>query len=460
MKKLYKNTIKKWGVLLLIFSALSCSELDLLPESQVPSDGFYTNEAEIETIVSGVYDGLQMCYSRADGSPGGLWSLTDMRSDDMTILLSEGEWGRVENLNMLTTSDIALDFWKNSYTTISRANNLIANLEVIVDTDLKNQYEGEGKFARGLAYFNLVRLYGDVPLTVTATASTDELPDLTRQPTSAIYAQIVTDLTDAISLLPANNDVGRATSGAAKGILAKVYLTQGNMSSAKMLIEDVMNDGYALEPTVGDVFAVANESNNEILYSVGYKSASNGEGNGFAYDFQTNAIGYVPTQEHMDNSPAGARYDATLAVIGIENRTIKYDPAYAVEDEGDNDWVVLRLADIILMYAEILNDENGDSNMQPAIDQLNKVHAREDLTPYVLSDFSNSSELETAIREERRFELAFEGQRWFDLQRYGTLAPVMSAHLGTTVTADDQLLPIPQREIDVSQGVITQNPGY
>ncbi|WP_179333882.1 RagB/SusD family nutrient uptake outer membrane protein [Winogradskyella costae] len=459
MKNLYQNTIKKWGVLLLIFSALSCSELDLLPESQVPSDGFYTNEAEIETIVAGVYDGLQLSYSR-QASAGGLWSLTEVRSDDMTILLSEGEWGRVENLNMLATSDITLDFWENSYITISRTNNLIANLEVVTDEGLKNQFEGEGKFVRALSYFNLVRLYGDIPLTITPTVSSSDLPDLTRQSTSIIYDQIIADLTEAIDLLPASNDVGRATSGAAKGLLAKVYVTLGQNSLAKPLLEDVLGAGYTLEPTVKDVFSVTNESNNEILFSVGYKSASNGEGNGFAYHIFTDGIGYVPTQEHMDLSPAGERYDATLAVIGVENRTIKYDPDYAIEYEGDNDWVVLRLADIILMYAEVLNVENGDANMQPAIDELNKIHAREDLTPYTIGDFANASELEQAIRDERRFELAFEGQRWFDLQRYGTLVSVMSNHLGVTVTEDDLLLPIPQREIDVSQGVITQNTGY
>ncbi|WP_179353147.1 RagB/SusD family nutrient uptake outer membrane protein [Winogradskyella vidalii] len=459
MKKIYKKTIRRWGVLLAIFSVLSCSDLDLLPESQVPNDGFYTNEAEIETIVSGVYDGLQHSYSR-QSAPGGLWSLTDVRSDDLTILLSEGEWGRAENLNMLPTSDITLDFWQNCYLTISRTNNLIANLDVINDEGTRNKFEGEGKFVRALTYFNLVRLFGDVPLTTTATLSTENLPDLTRQSTSIIYDQIIADLSDAISLLPETNEVGRATSGAAKGILAKVYLTLGNNSSAKSLLEEILSAGYTLEPTVIDVFSVTNESNNEILFSVGYKSASNGEGNGFSYHLLIDGTGYVPTQEHMDLSPAGDRHDATLAVIGVENRTIKYDPDYAVEYEGDNDWVVLRLADIILMYAEILNEENGDANMQPAIDELNKVHAREDLAPYVLSDFANASELEQAIRDERRFELAFEGHRWFDLQRYGNLVSVMSNHLGVPVTEDDLLLPIPQREIDVSQGVITQNSGY
>jgi len=461
MKDLYKNTIVKMGAVLLIFTTIiSCSDLDLQPISEVPIDGFYTNETEVETAVAGVYDGLQKMYSREYGEPGGLWSLTDLRSDDMTIILSEGEWGRVEGLNMTSNSDITLDFWRASYLTIGRANTLLENLDVITDANLKNQYEGEGKFARALTLFNLVRLFGEVPLTNSATASPSELPDLTRRPVSEVYDQIVSDFTDAMTKLPATNAVGRATSGAAKGMLAKVYLTLNNTGQAKTLLEDVMNDGYTLEPSVGSVFSISNESNNEILYSVGYKTSSNSEGNTFSYDFTDNTLGYIPTKEQMNNSPAGSRYDATLAVVGVEDRCIKYDPSSASQEEGENDWIVLRFADIVLMYAEIVNLDNGDGNMQPAIDELNKVHAREDLAPYVLSDFANSAELADAIKDERRYEFVYEGIRWFDLQRYGTLTAVMSAHLGKTIPATAALLPIPQREIDVSQGVITQNPGY
>ncbi|MDF9799285.1 hypothetical protein OKW21_004548 [Catalinimonas alkaloidigena] len=461
MRNSYKNTVLIWGSIILMIVAPGCSDLDILPESQVPSDGFYTTEAEIGTIVAGMYDGLQRVYSRTAGQPGGLWSLTDLRSDDMGIILSEGEWGRMENLGILPSSDVTLDFWNSSYVTITRANNLLANLEVVTDAELKDQFEGEGKFVRALTYFNLVRLFGEVPLTTTATTSTDDLPELSRQSIDAVYVQIENDLSDAVNLLPSTNEVGRATAGAAKGLLAKVYLNRGERTSAKTLLEDLMDDGYALEPTVADVFSIDNESNNEILFSVGYKAASNGEGNNFAYDFKVNSIGFVPTQEHMDLSPAGARYDATLAVVGVENRTIKYDPSNAGQEDGENDWIVLRFADIILMYAEILNIENGSANMQPAIDQLNRVHAREDLEPYTVEDFADADALAEAIRDERRFELAFEGHRWFDLQRYGAEGiQILSDHLGLQVSADDMLLPIPQREIDVSQGAITQNSGY
>ena len=458
MKKIFNDTLVKYGVLLLIFGVTSCSELDLLPESQVPSDNFYTTDAEIETVAAAVYGGLQACYSRESGT-GGLWSVTDLRSDDLTIILTEGEWALVDELDMASTSDITLDFWNSSYITIARANDLIANLDVISDTGLRSQYEGEGKFVRALTLFNLVRLFGDVPFTTEAVKSTAELPDLTRQPVSLVYTQIETDFADAINLLPAINDVGRATSGAAKGMLAKVHLTKGEIGQAKIYLEDVMNDGYTLEPTVADVFSIDNESNNEILFSIGYKTSSNGEGNVFASTFINNSIGFVPTQEMMDDSPAGSRYDATLAILGVENRNIKYgtDP---VNLDADNDWIVLRYADIILMYAEVLNIENGTINMKPAIDELNKVHAREDLAPFVIGDFVNADELADAVKQERRFELAFEAQRWFDLQRYPDGLQILSTHLGVTVPAEDLLLPIPQREIDVTEGVITQNPGY
>jgi hypothetical protein len=455
------NILRYCVAIIILIAAQSCNDLDLLPESSVPGDGFFTNETEVLTGVAGMYDGLQRVYSRRESHYGGLWSVTELRSDNMTIVLSEGEMGNVDELNFFPTSDIARSFWVDSYLTIARANNVLATLDVVVDADVKDQFEGEAKFVRALAYFNLVRLYGDVPLTVNVTSSTDDLPDLTRVPTSDIYTQIKSDLNDAVSLLPASIAAGRTSLGAAKGLLAKVYLTLGETGSAETLLADVMNDGYALEPSVEDVFSLSNANNDEILFAVAYKSSSNGEGNNVPYLYLDNTVGFTATEDLWNNMPAGNRYDETLFIYKTERKTKKYTQGSTTLYEGDDDWIVLRYADIILMYAEVLNIENGTANMQPAIDELNKIRVRAGLTEYVLADFANTDELEDAIRDERRWELAFEGQRWFDLQRYGSDGiAILSAHLGTTVSTDQLLLPIPQSEINISQNVITQNSGY
>ena len=471
--KLYKY------LFLLIVSSLSffsCEdELDILPITEKSANSFFSNEAEIESAIAAVFGQLQN---------GGLYGLDligvgEISGEDSFEEIAANDGGRFGQLDDFSTNpgnDLVGDIWRESYEGIQRANvvlNRITELE-FEDSSLKTNRIGEMKFVRALLYFNLVRLYGDVPLVVEETESPFDFFGQGRTPADQVFAQIEADLEDAIQELPTSKSPARPARGAAEALLADVQMTQGDFSAALGNLEAVVNSGiYELMPTTADIFGIANEGNAEILFEVQFASGFNADGNiegsPAASQFRpsgttANAKGHnLPTQAFIDSFEAGDTRLNDYVAIDIDANPFYFTTKYEVSDTGVNDGgtdhLIIRFADVVLNYAEALN-ENGQT--AEAIVQLNRIRSRAGLAG---TTAASQAEVRAAIRQERRFEFIGEGKRWFDLKRYGTAVEVMNAFFastsaGVTINENNLILPIPQSQIDTDPGVIEQNPGY
>jgi hypothetical protein len=266
-----KNIMKQFRIftlLLLLVSVVSCEKDFLSPEleSLVNADIYYSTEAELETAVINMYDGLQGVNSTSTNdyhSTQVEFYLTEMRSDNTRTKSQEGEAAQFESYTIEPTNGIVADYYSSFYNVIFRANVVLANLGVASEENAP-KIEAEAKFVRAYAYFNLVRLYGDIPLVDRVIGSEDTDISFTRVATSSIYELIVSDLNNAVSGLD-NTYKTRASKAAAQALLAKVYLTLGtNYVEAQSLCEAVMSSGFSLEPNFKDVFF--NELNNEIIF--------------------------------------------------------------------------------------------------------------------------------------------------------------------------------------------------
>jgi len=338
-------------------------------------------------------------------------------------------------------------FYTALYKSILSANNVIENSSSAREV-------GEAKFLRALSYFKLVRVFGDVPVNLTATPSTTDNSILARQPVASVYSQITADLTDAISAL-GNIVDGRASKLAAQGMLGKVYMQLGDFANAQSQLSAVVSGaaaaGVSLQADFANIFGVDNDLNSEIIYATQVSSSISDE-YGFS-EFWSWSAGLdtkslMPLDPDLiaafDASPGDLRRAVTI------NEELMASPKFPQTGGPDHDWIELRLGDVILLYAEALN-ETG--NTAGALTELNKIRTRAGLDD---STASSQAEVRQAIADERRLELAFEGQRWFDLVRTGTV----NAEMGETIDSRYHLFPIPISEVLASFGVITQNDGY
>ena len=463
-------------IMLVSLSIISCEdELDILPITEKSANNFFSNEAEIESAIAGAYGQLQN---------GGLYGLDligvgEISGEDSFEEIAANDGGRFGQLDDFSTNpgnDLVGDIWRESYEGIQRINvvlNRITDIE-FENQELKTNRVGEMKFLRALLYYNLVRLYGDVPLVIEETESPFDFFGQGRTPSAEVYTQIQNDLQDAIQDLPLEKSPARPAEGAARALLADVQMTRGNSAAALTNLEAVVNSGeYELMSTTSEIFGVANEGNAEILFEVQFASGFNAdgriEGSPAASQFRpsgttANAKGHnLPTQAFIDSYEAGdTRLDDYVAVDPDANPfyfTTKYEVSSTGVNDGGSDHLIIRFADVVLKYAEVLN-ENGQT--PEAIIQLNRVRTRAGLAG---TTATSQADVEEAIRLERRFELFGEGHRWFDLKRYGNAVAVMNAFFestGATTRIDENnlLLPIPQSQIDTDPDVILQNPGY
>lgn len=352
---------------------------------------------------------------------------------------------------------------------------------------------GEVRFLRGLMYFNLVRIFGDVPLVLHELKDIEASYALGRTSATEVYEAIVADLLFAVQNLPVSytgTDIGRATSGAAKGILGKVYLTQKKYQEAAQVLGEVINSGqYQLLTNVADLWKPASKNSKESLFEVQFKKQA-GANTGSNYSsrytpylsgvaligFETTSGGFNTPTEDIVNAYTSAdlRKSASVAtsytnqtgtvITGLSGRyTKKFLGAYTNGQGAEDNWPVLRYADVLLMYAEALN-EVGFQSGGDAFKYLNAVRSRAGL-PAMSSSATddryrilNQQSFRLAIETERRLELAFEGHRWFDLIRTGRALDVLKS--SKNIQAYQLLLPIPQQQIDINPKVIKQNSGY
>jgi len=431
-----------------VFLITACStDLDQSPENLASANSL--------TDYEGV---LNAAYFYQLGTVTPLAIMGDFRADN--AFMFEPPYTEFDEFdNGLTTMEDQFfgPFYSQLYKCILSANNVIEN-----STDATEV--GEAKFLRALSYFKLVKVFGAVPVNLSATPSTTDTSIFARQPAVDVYNNIVIeDLNDAITALNNNGlTTGRASKMAAQSLLGKVYATMGNYGSAQPILASVVSGasaaGISLKTNFSEVFGAANEvGNSEIIYATQISSSIVDEYSP-ASDFWNWFVGDDSKSDFPVDADLNAAFDASDATGNTDLRravTISADGLTAVKfpkDGGlgpEHDWIEIRLADMILLYAEALN-ENGST--PAAITELNKIRKRAGLSN---TTATTKATVATAIANERRLELAFEGHRWFDLVRTGT------AQSELNFTNPDYLLfPIPVSEILATRGVITQNDGY
>lgn len=465
MKKI-KITIYSLALASMIFGTGCKKFLDEKPMSQLVEDTYFKDGTEVETGLMAGYDGLQKVYDLE-------YRFGEFRADNGTPVMFEGDWAAIKDFSESSSNAFVLEHWQNCYYTIARANLVLKYLDKVEDQAKRNKIEGEARFMRALMHFNLVRLFGDVPL-IDHFINYDESDMFVRKPVATVYESIITDLLVAAKSCPdswGSTEVARATSGAAKTILAKVYMTRGNWAEARTQLEAVIASAkYQLLPDYKDVISLSNEMNKEIIFAVRFKANSNGEGNTFSYGYNKNGlvrgIKGLANYQSLFEANDSTRFLAMLQ-SAADPFVIKYEDATAANSDAGNDVVVTRYADVLLMYAEALNELYGPS--EETLAPLNAVRKRasDELEQFTVgaTPVDTKEKLRKVIEKERRTELGFENHRWYDLLRYGTAIEQMNAYFtaigrNRTVVPTHLLLPIPQHEIDLSSGKLTQNPGY
>lgn len=477
------KSIKILTLLLTMVFFASCEKTFLSPELEtgINGDNYYGNDGEIETGVLNIYDGIQgvnalkITNNNLNHAVQVEFYVTEMRSDNTRTKSSEGEAAQFESFNIESTNGIVADYYRSYYNVIYRANLVLDNLGA-ASPERVTGFEAEAKFLRAYAYFNLVRLYGDIPLVDKIIAPLDTETAFTRVSTATIYELIVSDLETAVIGLSDGGPKDRAGKAAAQGLLAKVFLTLGRYGEAQALCEDIMNPGrgFSLESDFKDIFY--NEGNNEVIFAIGFLPSSNDDSQNFSTEWlnavgRTSGVNYVTADARASLDANGGNrtalsYREDSGQAG-QYQVVKYLPngdttlgipvTSPDPTSAGNDWIVLRYADVLLMHVEAIMAGGASTTSSNALASFQLVRNRAGLTTSV------TSLTKEELLEERRVELAFENQRFFDLVRFGMAQDVLSAfstanNLGFSAT--DLLLPIPQVEIGLSNGLLTQNPGY
>jgi len=474
------NTIILGSLCLL---ASGCSGfLDLAPIDATNVSNFYRNASDMQAAVTAAYGMLAN-----NGEYGyAYYNVAEVRSDNTMNWEGGGNLpdAELDQFKMASTNEIIRIMWVDTYRGILAANTVLDHIGgAQMDDALRQRFIGEARFLRALQYFNLVRTFGDVPLVLSETKSVDEGYSQPRVAKSEVYAQIIADLTDAEQKLPvsyAGNDIGRATRGAASALLGKVYLTAGDFTKAKDKLKEVIDAGtYKLLDDYAALWPVANANNQESLFEVQFKKGGTGTGSSFYNNFAPRnsgssviKVGFaggrnLPTADLIAAyEPGDYRKNVSLALGYTDNVTGKYvaDP-YTLkfqdtpftDGDADNNWPVLRYADVLLMYAEAVNAVGGP--VAEAYDAINAVRKRAKLA--ALPTGLSKSAFALAVEHERQVELAFEGHRWFDLVRTRRAVPVMNQHFKAPVVQEfNAVFPVPQTQIDINPDGIRQNPGY
>ncbi|QTE22556.1 RagB/SusD family nutrient uptake outer membrane protein [Polaribacter cellanae] len=448
-------------------TTISCqNELLQEPISNKVSGKFYTNEKELEEAVNAVYATLQFTGNFNTAIPA-MGEIPGEDAYDATPANDGGVYGQLDDYNVIPQNSLIGTIWQDGYKGIQRANIVINRIENITyeNNDTKKARIGEMKFIRALYYFNLVRIFGDVPLIINEVENPQDFFDQKRASTTEVYAQIKTDLEDAISKLPTRNasNKGRVVKSAAYTLLGKVSLTLKEYAEAKTQLLKVVDTQIFKLIDSDKVFAIDNELNEEIIFAVQYASGinTNKEGSDAYRMFNPTsrvvnslrgAKGHGVLKESFYNlyTATDTRKDVYVGKLpsgeAFNNKITA--PTTVINDAG-SDWVVLRYADVILMLAEIENELN---NQNQAIFYINEIRKRAQLTPYIGTTDKNA--VFNEIDLQRRLELVWEGHRWFDLLRQERAQSV----LGIT-DSNSLLMPIPASQIAASTGLV-QNPGY
>ena len=460
--KSIKYNILLWSAVLVT----SCDVLDQEPISEIASVNFFQTASDAEAAIVGCYDGFQ-----GNGFVSMLYVLQPIVASDETYPSRGGNYTRINTFEVNANQGDINALWQTVYAGVHRCNDVLINVPQITDPaieDNRDRIMGEAYFLRAYHFWHLTRWWGKIPLPLQVTASTEGL-NLPREERSVVYDQIISDLEEAERLLPNNTDNrARASKAAARALMARVFLfrnQEGDYANALEETTDVLGDNfYALlsGQNYGDLFEVGKQNTVETIFEISVRPNVELENQGLDGELVPaagNRFRVLPEQKILDafaENPEDLRIPVTLDTVPdttslfVNKWTV--GPVEQVDNRRlqDPNIVLLRLADVILMHAECLN-ELGQT--QEAIPFLNQIRARAGLEP---TTAVSQEEVRQAIRNERFLELAFEGHRWFDLVRWG----IAVQEVEELNDPDRILWPVPVREIDLNPNLLPQNPSY
>ncbi|WP_128546193.1 RagB/SusD family nutrient uptake outer membrane protein [Larkinella soli] len=458
--------------------------LEKQPLSAVTPDNFYRTADDALRAVNAAYRPLM---SSGVGQFG-IDRYGNYMGGDAVSAGDDANWVQIQNFTVTSDNAAIRNTWNAFYQTIFRANLVLDRVPAItMDATLKNRILGEAAFLRAISYHYLILLFGDVPLITRPQFDPGEFL-VPRTPAEQVYTQIIQDLQTAEKSLPLTYgaaDLGRATQGAAKAFLAKVYLYRKQWPEAAAKAKEVIDSKvYGLFDRYFDNFELTTENGKESIFEVQYASFLGGLGNqtnnydaprgsGFTLD---GGYGYgSPTQSFVSSFPAadprlgysvfrqgdvfqGIPYSPATSPTGYSPRKYVVGKGAAIGKSDDpKNFILMRYADLLLMYAEALNESGKTAE---AAAPINQVRARKDVNMPPVAAGLTQAQMRQTIKDERRVELGLEGHRWFDLLRWGDAAAFLKS-IGKTSYREgvSERFPIPQAERDINPN-LTQNPGY
>ena len=448
------RTSFKYLIPILLIAATGCKKfLNVQPVDQVSDQATIVDATSSETAVRGLYRTMAQNYY------GGLYETFGyLGGDDIVWTGSQAVIQQFISHNITADNGNLESVWTGIYQTINGANQVIEKVPKVVDATFtagqQNQLTGEGYFVRALAYFDLARCWGGVPITLTPTTTATDKNAIGRSTLAQTYAQVLSDLNTADSLLslPTAQNPVRANRETDWALKARYYLYQQDWANAEAYATKVIADAtnYQLLAPYSSWFQPASavatkESVFELSYNATYQNSSRGY-------WQPPANGgtrqWAPGDSIvslLNNPLIGGGRSALVAATSTNTwygnlfyRSPATDPSY-----------IIRIAEVYLIRAEARAQQN---ELTPALTDLDAIRNRAGLAG---STAATQADILLAIENENRVEFALEPHRWFDLVRTGRAAAV----LGIT-NPDDLLFPIPLNEVQLSKGVLTQNPGY
>lgn len=446
----------------------SCGDsfFDLEPASSVTIDKVYKTASDYNVAVIG-------CYAKLQSQVNFYTECCEYRSDNLSLgAPTAGTQDRydIDHFTEKPSNGILSSYWANFNNNVYRCNLLLDQIDgANFAENLKKQYKGEAMFIRALNYFNMYRIWGGVPATKHVVSAAEALK-VARYSDEQMFDLIAGDLKEIVdnNYLPetySSADMGRATSGAAKALLGKVYLTFHKWTEAKDILSQLIGK-YQLVNPIAQVFNVDNKNNNEIIFAVHFNKEIEGEGHSYWYNLTNASDDTNQTSSLLNTFPTGDTRKDLITYVQVEKNVRLMNKFYDTKSPTfktvGNDQILLRYADVLLMYAEALNEIQYDaSEGSLALKYLNAVRQRAGISNLTVKQLPTQEKFRKGILVERKREFPYEGQRWFDLVRMGFAKSVMAEN-GVEIKDYQLLFPIPQQEIEKvgDKSILWQNPGY
>ena len=446
----------------------SCGDsfFDLEPASSVTIDKVYKTASDYNVAVIG-------CYAKLQSQVNFYTECCEYRSDNLSLgAPTAGTQDRydIDHFTEKPSNGILSSYWANFNNNVYRCNLLLDQIDgANFAENLKKQYKGEAMFIRALNYFNMYRIWGGVPATKHVVSAAEALK-VARYSDEQMFDLIAGDLKEIVdnNYLPetySSADMGRATSGAAKALLGKVYLTFHKWTEAKDIFSQLIGK-YQLVSPIAQVFDVDNKNNNEIIFAVHFNKEIEGEGHSYWYNLTNASDDTNQTSSLLNTFPTGDDRKDLITYVQVEKNVRLMNKFYDTKSPTfktvGNDQILLRYADVLLMYAEALNEIQYDaSEGSLALKYLNAVRQRAGISNLTVKQLPTQEKFRKGILVERQREFPYEGQRWFDLVRMGFAKSVMAEN-GVEIKDYQLLFPIPQQEIEKvgDKSILWQNPGY